>query len=152
MIKHLLLLSTALGLAACGTTDKYEAVPTPIVADFDQEFTLNYRQQALLSAAIQPELTVEVTDIQYKLCPKDILCFTPNFVTPTLRVTDAQGNTQQLKMSVNLERAYMPNWLDTTSVRANGRRYAFHYIKWEVDQMRDQPGKKDITVTFRVVK
>ncbi|MBC6609843.1 hypothetical protein H8B15_02850 [Hymenobacter sp. BT507] len=152
MKKHLLLFGAALSLTACYTTDEGEAIPSSIVADFDQEFTLNYQQQARLDAASQPELIVEVTDMQYKICPKNVICFSPDVVAPTLRITDAQGNTQQMKVPVDSRPLYTPKWIDTTSVRANGRRYMLYYTQWEVDQMRDKPGKKDIAITLRITK
>lgn len=152
MKKYLLLFTTGLSLAACKTTDEIEAVPIAIASAFDQNFSLLYRQQAMLSTASQPELTVEVTDLNYAFCPRNAYCLVANFVAPTLSVTDAQGKTQQLRLPIHQERPYTPVWIDTASVRANNQRYVFYYTEWTVDDARDQPGKKDITVTLRVTK
>ncbi|GAA4008121.1 hypothetical protein GCM10022408_20300 [Hymenobacter fastidiosus] len=155
MLKKCLLLTVSgLSLLACQKTDEENDVaPAAVVAAFNAEFSLHYQQAARLPAATQPELTVEVTDLDYFFCPKDVLCcFVTSFVAPTLSVTDAQGRVQQVKLTANASREYTPAWIDTTSVKANGQRYVLYYTKWNTGSRREQAGKKDVSVTLRVTK
>ncbi|SHJ29323.1 hypothetical protein SAMN02745146_2787 [Hymenobacter daecheongensis DSM 21074] len=154
MKKHLLLSALSLSLLACEKADREnDVIPASITTAFNQDFALSYRQQATLPAATNPELTVAVSAMQYSFCPKDVICcFVPNFVDPTLTITDAQGQSQQVKLPANQPRNYNPTWIDTISVRANGQRYVVYYTKWDVKPGCDQPGIKDISVRLRVLK
>ncbi|UOQ81466.1 hypothetical protein [Hymenobacter sp. 5414T-23] len=127
-------------------------MPATVNSAFDQEFALNYRQQAFLPSTNQPELTVEATELSYAFCPRNARCLIPDYVWPTLTVTDAQGLTQQIKLPANQERTYTAGWIDTTSVRANGRRYLLYYLNWQVQPGNDAPQKKDITTRYRISK
>lgn len=152
MKKYLLLAVISLSLGACQKADE-EVIPNAITSAFDQDFTLNYRQQALLPSSSQPELTIRLADLQYNFCPKDVICcFMPNSVAPIFNVTDEQGQTQEVKLPIySLNRNY-PNWIDTISVRANGRRYILYHTKYNVKEGNDQPEKKDISVDLRITK
>lgn len=142
-----------MSLAACTNNDKEnDAIPTPVTASFNQDFSLNYRQQATLTSAGQTELTVIATDLRYGFCPKNSYCFTADFVWPTLSVQDAQGQVQEVRMPTNPRPIVTPTLMDTTSIRANGQRYMLHYSKWEVDANCGSPQKKDIAVVLRVIK
>ncbi|TGD79584.1 hypothetical protein [Hymenobacter wooponensis] len=153
MKKYLLLVATSMSLLACDkNSGDTNVVPAAVSSTFDQEFTLNYRQQALLPSATRPELVVEATDLTYSFCPKNARCFVPDFVWPTLTITDAQGQTQQVKLPVNQERTYAADLLDSTSVRANGRRYVLYYLNWQVQQGNDDPQRKDIAMRYRIGK
>ncbi len=152
MSKRLLLAVLGLSLAACQRADEEnDIVPAAVATTFDQDFSLNYRQQATVSSASsQPELTVAVADLNYKFCPKNAYCFTADFVNPTLSVTDEQGQTQEVKLSMRRMTGNYPAWSDTASVRANGRRYMFYYIIYDVKAGCDNPEKKDISIALRV--
>ncbi|AII53420.1 hypothetical protein [Hymenobacter sp. APR13] len=154
MKQYLLLAALTVSLGACQETDSNEdATPVAIEAQFSQDFTLSYRQQAILPTVIQPELTIELVDLQYSICPKNARCFGANFAFPILAVTDAQGQTQQLKMPVNHTTGLRyGSFVDTTSVRANGRRYLLQYTEWSVKSDCDQPEKKDLSVALRITK
>jgi hypothetical protein len=153
MKKYLLLLAFSVSLLACDKNSRNnDVVPAAISSAFDQEFMLNYRQQALLPSATRPELIVEATDLTYSFCPKGSYCFVADFVWPTLTITDAQGQSQEIKLPVNKERTYAGLNIDTTSVRANGRRYLLHYLDWQVPTNIENPQKKDITARYRISK
>lgn len=152
MPKHLLLATFGLIVFSCTKADE-DVMPSAITSTFDQDFVLSYRQQALLSSSSQPELTVGLADLQYKFCPKDVICcFMPNSVAPTFNVTDEQGQTQEVKLPMYSMNRNYPSWLDTISVRANGRRYLVYYIKYDVKEGTDQPEKKDILIGLRITK
>ena len=152
MRKYLLLAVSGLSLTACQKADE-DVTPSAIISAFNQDFTLNYRQQALLPSASQPELTIGLADLQYNFCPKDVICcFVPNSAAPIFNVTDEQGQTQEVKLPIyGMNRNY-PNWMDTISVRANGRRYVVYYTKYDVKEGTDQPEKKDISIELRITK
>lgn len=153
MKKYLLVATLGLGLTACSKAEEENKVkPTAITTSFDQDFNLNYRQQATISSSNQPELTVMAEDLDYQFCPKNAYCSTADFVSPTVSVTDIAGQTQQVKMSTYGRHSNYPNWTDTISVRANGKRYVLYYITYEVEAVRDNPRKKDISVKLRVTK
>lgn len=151
MKKYVLGSMMLLTLGACQDSAS-DAAPSAIAAEFNQDFALNYRQQATLPTASLRELTLVVTDIQYSFCPKNARCFTADFVAPTVQVTDAQGQTQQVKMPANQPSAATSNWIDTTSLRANGRRYTLYYKRWIVTENVEQPQRKDLTVVLHVAR
>ena len=152
MKNYLPVLALGLSIVACqNSTEEQDAVPGSITSAFNQDFMLAYRQQATLPAAGAPELSVRVTDIHYAFCPKNAYCFVADFAYPTLDITDAQGQAQQVKLPKNQVR-YSPNPLDSTSVRANGKRYIVYFTKWELSGKCDAPQKKDYTVSFRIAK
>ncbi|UOQ64689.1 hypothetical protein [Hymenobacter volaticus] len=153
MRKYLLLAALGLSVVACSKTDE-EVGPTAIAVPFNEDFSLSYRQQAVLPSSNQPELTVSLTDMQLSFCHKGaICCFGPSYpVYPTFLVTDAQGQSQEVKFPANQIGTYNTNWLDTTSVRANGQRYLLYYLKYNLKAEKDQPAKKDVMVTLRVTK
>lgn len=108
--------------AACKKSDS-DSGPTPAEAAFEQDFTLYYQQLARLPAAGNPELSVTVTELHYTFCPKNAMCLVADFVDPTLNITDAQGQTQQVTLPRRPKTTYNPAWIDTTNTRANARRY-----------------------------
>ena len=156
MKKHFLLAALGLSLAAC-QKDEMDIVPATVESRFDRDFTLAYRQQVKLPSASQPELTITVTDIQSTFCPENFACLVGTTATPVLHVKDTQGQTQQVlpargKLPYNVNAG---GWIDTISVRANGRRYLLYYVKWRLDANRsqqDRANKDDFTVTLRVKK
>ncbi|WBA43474.1 hypothetical protein [Hymenobacter canadensis] len=155
MKQSLLFAALVVGLGACQKSDNNEdATPAAMEAAFSQDFTLSYRQQALLPTVAQPELTVELADLQYSICPKNARCFTANFVFPLLAITDAQGRTQQLKMPVNNTTGLQTGaFIDTASVRANGRRYLVQYTSWQAKETdRNYAEKQDLSVKLRITK
>lgn len=142
-----------MSLAACASSEKEnDVVPKPITSSFNQDFSLNYQQQASLPLTGQTELTVTTTDLRYAICPKDSRCFTADFVWPTLSIVDAQGQTQEIQMPSNQQQVFSTSFLDTTSVRANGRRYVLQYTRYQVEIGDDTPQKKDISVVLRVIQ
>ncbi|KAA9327612.1 hypothetical protein F0P96_16670 [Hymenobacter busanensis] len=150
----LLVLPAALGLAACHKSSVEPETTFPaITAAFDQEFALHHRQQAQLPTAATPEVTVQMTELGYSYCPKDVYCVAPSMAWPTLAITDAQGRIQQLQLPRNAARPNYPSWLDTASVQANGRRYLLTYSRWEVERQlasQEMPLKKDFVLWFRL--
>ena len=120
-------------------------------ATFNQNFKLNYLQQAVLRTAGRPELAVTVADLSYSFCPSNAYCLVADFVAPNLNVADAQGRTQVVTMPVLLAPRNAA-WIDTTSIRANGRRYLLYYNSWSVRAGVARPAKADISVIFRVTK
>ena len=153
MKKHLLLSLMALGLAACEKTDVGHS-REPIVAPFSQDFSLLYQQVASLDASNQPELVVALTDVQHSICPLSATCVAADFVAPTLTITSNSGQTQQVTFSRSTPRTPNANFIDSTSIRANGRRYLLYYRKWHVPTlpMGQIPQKKDISVTLQVMR
>ncbi|MFD2720728.1 hypothetical protein ACFST9_18550 [Hymenobacter monticola] len=147
MSKHFLFAALSLSLFACKKNDAES--PAAVAAGFSQDFALLYRQQASLPQPAQPELTITVTDLQFSICPRNANCFMADYARPTLRITDAQGGTQQLTMPVILG-SRSADWIDTTSVRANGRRYVLTYLKWQVPGDYHAATKENIKLTFRV--
>ena len=153
MRKYLLLAVLGSSIAACSKAEEEnEVTPAAISAAFDQDFNLNYRQQAILSSASQTELTVVVEELHYTFCPKNANCFIGDFVNPTVNVTDMKGQTQEVKLSMHKTTSNYPNWMDTTSVRANGNRYLLYYKEYDVEAGGDNPAKKDISVQLRITK
>ncbi|QNH63686.1 hypothetical protein [Hymenobacter sediminicola] len=156
MKNYLLLMSVGLGLLACQKSDQ-DAVASPkaISTAFGQDFTLAYQQSAHLPSTQQPELTINVADIKYTYCPPvscsnnpSLTCLVGTYVYPVLSIMDAAGRTQQVQLPANQPAATTPAWLDTTSVRANGRRYLLHYVNWQLNTCN--PQREDIAVTLRV--
>ncbi|MBX0289131.1 hypothetical protein K3G63_01705 [Hymenobacter sp. HSC-4F20] len=152
MKKYSLPLVLSLTLAACQNRDATDAQPAAVAAGFNQEFSLQYRQQAALPATDQVELFVTVADLDYSFCPPNARCFIADFVALTLSVRDKQGQTQQVAMPLHTTGARNPAWIDTTSVRANGQRYVIYYHRWSVVENVPHPQKKDITVVLRITK
>ncbi|GAA4383169.1 hypothetical protein [Hymenobacter koreensis] len=152
----LLFMAIGMGLVSCQkTTADPNATPKAIEAPFDQDFTLHYRQQAFLTSAQQPELTLRVAELDCSFCPEGVTCFAPSMAWPSLDVTDAQGQTRRVKLPANRVREYTPAWLDTTSVVANGRRYLLTYAGWSVTRklaVREMPHRADFALRFRVAK
>ncbi|TGE06273.1 hypothetical protein [Hymenobacter fodinae] len=147
------LLLTGLGLGACHKSDvKPDEQPSEIAAAFDKDFTLHYQQQASLPTQQQPELTVKLDEVAFTYCPPNAKCLVGTMAWPTLRITDAQGQTQVLPQ-VTPPKNLLPN--DTLSVRANGRRYLLTYVQWQLDKQvkeYDNPTKQQFGLTFRVTK
>ncbi|HEX8425318.1 hypothetical protein [Hymenobacter sp.] len=152
MKKYLLATAIGLSLAACSKADDEDVTPIAITSAFDQNFSLNYRQQASLPSSSQPELTVAVEELDYTFCPKNAYCILADFANPTLGVTDRGGQTQQVKFLMPGRTTNYPDWMDTTSVRANGKRYVFYYIMYNVKAGCDNPGKEDISVKLRITE
>ncbi len=149
-MKHYLL--AALLLAGLGGCSSEETGPQTVTAAFSQDFSLRYRQSANLPTTVSPELTVAVSELAYSICPKNVNCVAPDYADPTLTITAANGQQQQLKLPVEGIRPYSPAWIDTASVRANGRRYVVYYRSWAADRSKDTPGRADITINLRVEK
>ena len=140
-------------LAVLGGCSSKEDGPQTVAAAFDQDFSLHYRQSASLPAAASaPELTIAVAELDYSICPKNVNCVAPDYAAPTLTITAANGQPQQLKLPVEGIRPYSPTWIDTASVRANGRRYVVYYRSWTADRSKDMPGRADITLNLRVAR
>lgn len=153
MKKHLYIGALSLFLSSCNKEDgENSAAPFPVTSGFDQTFPLHYRQSATLPLPNPPELTVEVTELRYAICPKNTNCFAPDFAAPTLRITDAQGQAQQVIIPDNTFGNRTSAWIDTASFRANGRRYLLTYVDWEVDGDYQSAKKKDIFVELRITK
>ena len=152
MKKYLLLAVVGLHLGACKKDDATNQNTAPVAAAFDQSFSLHDQQQALLPAFSNPELTIALKDLQYTYCPPNLNCLVGTFVSPTLSITDALGVNQQLTLPLVRPRVYNPAWIDTASVRANGRRYVVYYTKWEIGPFKNSPAKKDISVQLRVTR
>ncbi len=153
MKKYILLPLLGLSLITCKKGEEEPRIPETVTAAFDQDVDLRYRQQALVPTANQPELTVQLTDLSYSFCPKNVRCFIADFVWPTVKITDAQGQVQELRQLGKVVHTYNPAWTDTASVRANGRRYVVQYTRYNLDEYsREEPQKEDITVTIRITK
>ena len=129
-----------------------ETIPLPITADFNQNFALYYRQQVTLPLAVPLEIKLEVTDLRYNICPKKANCFVPDFAAPTLLITDAQGQSQQVTIPANTFGRRTPDWIDTASFRANGRRYLLTYVDWKVQGDYHSAKRENISVELRVTK
>jgi len=153
MKRHLLLCLLGLNLVACKKTDPAPD-NAPVAANFDQEFTLYPQQQAKVPGTSAPELTVTLTDLEFTYCPPAAACLVGTSVFPKLSITDAQGQTQLLALPLVRSRMSNPAWIDTTHIRANGRRYLVYYHKWNISTppMGQSPQKKDISVTLRITK
>jgi len=156
MNKYLLLLSLlGIGLASCSKTDDQRPA---ITTDFDQDFSLHHKQEAQLSTATNPELTLTLADLQYSICPPNANCAAPDLVSPTLRIADAAGQAQQLTLPLTRIRQSNQNWVDTTYVRANGRRYLLTYRNWALtganapNSSEAYPGKANVAVVLRVAR
>lgn len=153
MKQYLLAAALLPALTACHKSDKDDTTPAVITTGFSQDFALRHRQSATLPTAQTPELTLLVEDLRFSICPKNVNCIAPDFAAPTLAITAADGSTQQLKLPRDLPRVSNPNWLDSASVRANGRRYVVYYKSWALDAGRqDDPRKQDFILNFRVEK
>ena len=150
--QHLTIGALALGLLSCKKDDATPVVPSPITADFNQKFSLYYRQQAALPTASPPELSLEVTELRYTICPKNANCFVADFAAPTLRITDAQGQSQQVTIPANTFGNRTPDWIDTASFWANGRRYLLTYVDWKAKGDYHSAKREDIFVELRVTK
>lgn len=147
------LLLLGLSLAGCNKSDsESEPAPSSISTNFEQDFTLFYQQRAALPLLGTPELTVVLSDLDYTYCPKEVTCIVGTNVFPTVSITDAQGQLQQLAFPLSRPRNYNPAWIDTVSFRANSRRYVLYYKKWDIKESGNQPLKKDISITLRVGK
>ena len=143
----LLLALCGLGLTAC---KKDSSAPAAVL--FDQDYSYHFASEVRLPAVENPELTVTVADLSYSICPSNANCFLPDRISPTLRVADAAGQVQQLTLPVPGHQRTSADWIDTTAVRANGRRYLFYFSTWSTGGKRDNVQKKDITVTLRIMK
>ncbi|GAA4008129.1 hypothetical protein GCM10022408_20310 [Hymenobacter fastidiosus] len=160
MKNYLLLATLGLSLAACQKDEKEDeayVVPAPVTVAFNQDFSLTYQQLAQIPTAPNPELQVALAEVQYTYCPagacsdnSSLVCAVGTNVFPRLRVTDAAGQSQQIALPANRPAAGTPNWIDTTSVRANGRRYVLYYVKWKM--LKCNPARHDFSVTLRVTK
>ena len=161
MKKHLLLAAFGLLLAACDKKDERNE-PAAVAAGYDQQFSLQYRQAAKLPHLLQPELTITLADLNYSFCPPNANCFVPDFVAPTLSVTDAQGLTQQMRMPTSFRNPYHHLWIDSASIRANSRRYVLYYTSWKVsksptslwnrNKVAGNVEKPDISVQLRITR
>ena len=134
-----------------GQDAKATHISAALNASFDQDFKLYYLQQAVLRTAGRTELAVAVADLSYSFCPSNAYCLVADFVAPKLSVADAQGRTQVVSLPV-LSAPRNAAWLDTTSIRANGRRYLLYYKSWSVRAGVARPAKTDISAIFRVTK
>ncbi|WP_310395438.1 hypothetical protein [Hymenobacter sp.] len=151
MTKFLSLFALVLSLTAC---EKASPEPNagPVISDFDQEFSLNYQQQARLRTANAPELAVTLAELEYTYCPENVFCFVGTFVAPSLNITDAQGQTQQLTLPLAGNLTNSAAFIDSASVLANSRRYVVYYTKWNIRNVKNYPEKQDISVQLRIVK
>ena len=145
------LLSLFLGACKNNTPAPYGDNPTQT---FNQEFTLKSQQQAQLLNLGTPELTVTLKDLDFTYCPPAAACFVGTNVFPKLTITDAQGQSQQLALPLARVRTFNPAWIDTTNIRANGRRYLLYYRRWNLPALTagEIPQKKDISITLEVTK
>ncbi|MDO7854174.1 hypothetical protein [Hymenobacter convexus] len=148
MNKYLLLVILGLGLSSCKKDDAEN--PAVVTAGFNQDFSLYSQQQASLPLPTQPELAIAVTDLRFSICPRNANCLVADYAVPTLRITDAQGSMQQLNIPTNFYGRRTSDWIDTTSVRANGRRYLLTYVNWQVQGDYYAATKENIKLTFRV--
>jgi hypothetical protein len=153
-MKHMILLALCglglglgLGLAACKKEN-----PAPVATAFGQDYPYSFANEVRLPVVENPELTLTVTELSYSICPSNANCLVPDQVSPTLRIADAAGQVQQLSLPVAGHQRNSADWIDTASVRANGRRYLLYFSKWSAGGKRDNVQKKDIVVTLRVVK
>ncbi|WP_155832901.1 hypothetical protein [Hymenobacter swuensis] len=155
MKKAVLPILVVLSLTGC---QKAAVEPEPAPADtqaaFEADFSLQHQQQAFLPGMTQPELTVRLEELKYTFCPEGLMCFVGPSAWPELNVTDAQGRTQRVVFTpFNAQRVPSTAWLDTTSVRANNRRYVFTYQRWQIVKPLGRgvyPGKSDFTLWFRI--
>ncbi|MCC3159861.1 hypothetical protein LJ737_21645 [Hymenobacter sp. 15J16-1T3B] len=150
-----LALMTSLGLVACQKKTVEPARPADLEAAFGQEVKLHYEQQVRLPSAAQPLLTVRMTALDYAYCPAGANCFVPNFAWPTLRITDARGQEQDIRLPLHAEAAQRLNLLDTTSVVAAGHRYAVVYSRWELERAlngSEMPVKADFGLWLRLTE
>lgn len=139
-------------LAACNKSGS-DAGPKSVATGFGQDFTLQYRQEATLPPESKPELTVLLEELDYRICPKNARCFLPDLVSPTLAITAADGQTQRVLLPSSDQQQISSSLPpDTTSIRANGRRYVVYYKDWGGDYDRDKLAKKDFRLTFRLEK
>ncbi|MCC3152062.1 hypothetical protein [Hymenobacter sp. BT770] len=150
MQKHFLFALIGLGLFSCKKDNAGN--PTAVAAGFNQEFSLYLQQQASLPQLTQPELTIAVTDLRYAICPRNANCLIADYAVPTLRISDAQGGTQQLTIPENFSGRKNSDWIDTASVRANGRRYLLTYVAWRVQGDYHAATKGNIQLTFRIAR
>lgn len=156
MKSTVLVFALALGLGACQKSTVDPQVPVPDFAvDFDKDFALHHRQQAFLSSTSSPELTIQLEDLTTTYCPEGLQCIVGPSAWPLLAITDGQGQTQQLRLPDGPQHSAIGAWLDTTSIRANGRRYLLTYTVWDIDQQPDKgkiPAKQDWALWFNVTK
>jgi len=136
-----------LGLSLAGCKKNVPVLPA---ASFDQDFPYRFADEVRLPTVENPELTVTVADLDYSICPSSAYCFVGDYVIPTLRIVDAVGQVQQL--TLHQQPSEQLPCSDTTTVRANGRRYLLCFRKWSTNGKRDNVLKKDIVVTLRIVK
>ena len=141
-----------LALCGLGLTGCKKDTPAPTAAAFNQNYSCHFANEVRLPAVENPELTVTVADLSYSICPGNSICFLPDRVSPTLRIADAAGQVQQLTLPVPGHQRTSADWIDTTTVRANGRRYLFYFSTWSTGGKHDNVQKNDITVTLRVMK
>jgi hypothetical protein len=156
MKSTLLLLAGALSLGACQKSTVDPGITaSDYRVDFDKDFALHYQQQATLPATGAAELAVRLDELAYSFCPEGLTCIAGPSAWPTLAITDAQGQTQSLKLPYDRPRPNHVAWLDTSSIRANGRRYLLTYTVWEVDRTLakgEMPAKQDFALWFHVTK
>ncbi|RFP63754.1 hypothetical protein D0N36_17625 [Hymenobacter lapidiphilus] len=145
----LLLLALLAACTSCGS----EAEPKVVATAFGKDFDLHYRQSATMPSVASPELTVLVEDLQFSICPSNARCSVPDHVLPTLAISGHDGQTQLLKLPSSGRLIVNSEYPDTTSVRANGRRYVVHYTSWKLAaNKQDNPAKQDFTISLRVEK
>ena len=151
MKKYSVLCLLGLSLGACNKTTTAPASAAPT---FNQDFTLYPQQQAQLPNSSAAELTVTLTDLDFTYCPPAAACLVGTNVFPKLSITDAQGQSQQLALPLKRMRIFSPDWVDSTTIRANGRRYLLYYRRWNVPTLPTGqiPQKKDISVILQVMK
>lgn len=164
MKKYLLASVLGLSLTSCEKVDQGTNFgPAPTAAPLDQalqqtvfpafgwNFNLAFQQQAVFRSAGRTELTVTAADFAYSFCPSGAYCLIADYVNPTFNVKDAQGRLQVVSMTAPSP-AKSANWIDTTSVRANGRRYLLQFNSWSVKAGTTPRTKADISVSVRVSK
>ncbi|PJJ60908.1 hypothetical protein [Hymenobacter chitinivorans] len=156
MKSTVLVLALALGLGACQKSTVDPQLPAPDFAvDFDKDFALHYRQQAFLPGTGSRELTIQLEDLNTTYCPEGLQCAVGPSAWPVLAITDAQGQSQQLRLPDGPQRSALGAWLDTTSIRANGRRYLLTYTVWDIDKQPEKgkmPALQDWALWFNVTK
>ncbi|UOQ71400.1 hypothetical protein [Hymenobacter cellulosilyticus] len=122
---------------------------------FEQDFALHHQQQAFLPATTSPELTVRLDEAYTTYCPEGLQCIVGPSAWPKLAITDAQGQTQEVRLPKNRPSSNRVTWLDTTNIKANGRRYLLTYTRWEIEQTPEKgkmPAKQAWALWFRVAK
>ncbi|TGE28195.1 hypothetical protein [Hymenobacter metallicola] len=151
----LFLTLTLVGSACQKTAIDPEAAPQDFAVDFNKDFGLHHRQQATLPATSGAELTLRLEELHTSFCPEGMMCIVGPSAWPVLTISDANGQQQQLTLPKNQARTWSGTWLDTASIRANGRRYLLTYTQWDLERVPAKgkgPAKADWVLWFHVDK